>query len=58
MTTTHLPSRIRRRSVPSDNMVRGGHDQEALRFLKRTRKMSRQEALLEVAKIRMRLGMV
>ena len=39
-------------------MVRTGMAKEAVRFLKKTRKMSQQEARMEVAKIRMKLGMV
>ena len=32
-------------------------DKEAIRFLKKTRKMSAAEAVMEVATIRMKLGM-
>jgi hypothetical protein len=39
-------------------MVRTGSEKDAIRFLKKTRKMSQQEAMKEVAKIRMQLGMV
>ena len=39
-------------------MVRTGMDKEAIRFLKKTRKMSQQEAVMEVATIRMKLGML
>jgi hypothetical protein len=39
-------------------MVRTGMDKEAIRFLKKTRKMSQQEAVMEVATIRMKLGMI
>lgn len=38
-------------------LVRGGLEKEALRFLKQTRGMSRQEAMMQVTKIRMQLGM-
>jgi hypothetical protein len=39
-------------------MVRGGFKDEAIRFLKKTRKMSQPEAVMEVAKIRRQLGML
>ena len=39
-------------------MVRSGMDKEAIRFLKKTRKMSQQEAVMKVGKIAMELGMV
>jgi hypothetical protein len=39
-------------------MVKAGMEKKALRFLKKTRKMSQQEAMMQVAKIRMQLGMV
>jgi hypothetical protein len=39
-------------------MVRAGLEKKAIRFLKKTRKMSPDEAEMEVAKIRMQLGMV
>jgi hypothetical protein len=39
-------------------MVRGGMDEEAVRLLQETRRMSRKEALMQVAGIRMQLGMV
>ena len=39
-------------------MVRGGYKDEAIRFLKETRKMSENEATMEVAKIGKQLGMV
>ena len=39
-------------------MVRGGFKDEAIRFLKETRKMSQNDAVMEVAKIRKQLGMV
>jgi hypothetical protein len=39
-------------------MVRGGFEDEAVRFLKRTRRMSHNEAIREVARVRMQLGMV
>jgi 1,6-anhydro-N-acetylmuramate kinase len=39
-------------------MVRGGFEEEAVRFLKRTRRMSQNEAMREVARIRKQLGMV
>ena len=39
-------------------MVRSGMDDEALRFLKKTRKMSQQEAAVEVTMIKMKLGML
>ena len=39
-------------------MVRTGAEKEAIRFLKKTRKMSQDNAAMEVAKIRMQLGMV
>ena len=38
-------------------MVRTGMDQEAIRFLKKTRKMSQQEAVMEVALTKMKLRM-
>ena len=38
-------------------IVRGGLEEEARRFLKRTRRMSQSEAMMEVARIRMQLGM-
>ena len=38
-------------------MVRTGAEKEAIRFLKKTRKMSQSEARMEVAKTRMKLGM-
>lgn len=38
-------------------MVRTGMDREAIRFLKKTRKVSKEEAVMEVATIRMKLGM-
>ena len=38
-------------------MVRGGFEREAIRFLRKTRKMSQNEARMEVAKTRMKLGM-
>jgi hypothetical protein len=38
-------------------MVRTGMDKEAIRFLKKTRKMSQQDAVMEVATIRLKLGM-
>jgi len=38
-------------------MVRTGAEKEAIRFLKKTRKMSRNEARREIAKTRMQLGM-
>jgi hypothetical protein len=38
-------------------MVRGGFEKEAIRFLNKTRKMSKDEAVMEVAKIRVKLGM-
>jgi hypothetical protein len=38
-------------------MVRTGMDKEAIRFLKKTRKMTQQEAVMEVAMIRVKLGM-
>jgi hypothetical protein len=38
-------------------MVRTGAEKEAIRFLKKTRKMSQNEARMEVAKTRMKLGM-
>ena len=38
-------------------MVRSGMDKEAIRFLKKTRKMSQQEAMMEVAQTRMNLRM-
>jgi hypothetical protein len=38
-------------------MVRTGMDKEAIRFVKTTRKMSQQEAVMEVAMIKMKLGM-
>jgi hypothetical protein len=39
-------------------MVRAGYEEEAIQFLKKTRKMPRQKAVMEVARIRMQLGMV
>ena len=39
-------------------MVRSGKEVEAVRFPEQTRKMSRQEAIMQVAKIRMQLGMM
>jgi len=39
-------------------MVRGGMEEDAVRFLKETRRMSRNEAMMQVAEIRMQLGMV
>ncbi len=39
-------------------MVRGGLKDEAIRFLKKTRKMSQNEAVMEVAKISRQFGMV
>ena len=39
-------------------MVRTGMEKKAIRFLKKTRKMSQDNAAMEVAKIRMQLGMV
>jgi hypothetical protein len=39
-------------------MVRGGFDEEAVRFLQKTRKMPRNDAMTQVAAIRMQLGMV
>ena len=39
-------------------MVRGGFKDEAIRFLKETRKMSENEAMMEVARIRKQLRMV
>lgn len=39
-------------------MVRGGLNDEAIRFLKKTRKISQSEAVMEVAKIRRQFGMV
>ncbi len=39
-------------------MVRTGQDKEAIRFLKKTRGMSRSDALVKVLAIRMQLGMV
>ena len=38
-------------------MVRTGAEKNAVRFLKKTRNMSQNEATMEVAKIRMQLGM-
>ena len=38
-------------------MVRGGFEKEAIRLLRQTRQMSRDEAKMQVAKIRMELGM-
>lgn len=38
-------------------MVRTGAEKEAIRLLKKTRKMSQQEAVMKVMKIRMELGM-
>ena len=38
-------------------MVRGGFQEEAVRFLQTTRKMSRSEATMQVATIRTQLGM-
>lgn len=38
-------------------LVRTGAEKEAIRFLKKTRKMSQSEARMKVAKIRMQLGM-
>ena len=38
-------------------MVRTGAEKDAIRFLKKTRKMSQNEARMEVAKARMKLGM-
>ena len=39
-------------------LVRTGKDKEAIRLLKRTRKLSQHEAMLEVATIRMKCGMM
>jgi len=39
-------------------MVRGGMEKEAVRLLQKTRRMSRNEAMTQVAEIRMQLGMV
>ena len=39
-------------------MVRGGMEEEAVRLLQKTRRMSRNEAVTQVAEIRMQLGMV
>lgn len=39
-------------------MVKAGMEKEAVRFLKKTRKMTQQEAMMQVMKIRMQLGMV
>lgn len=39
-------------------MVRGGFEAEAIRFLAKTRRMSENEAMMEVARVRMRLGIV
>ena len=39
-------------------MVRGGMEEEAVRLLQKTRRMSRNEAMAQVAEIRMQLGMV
>jgi len=39
-------------------LVKTGAEKEAIRFLKKTRKMSQQEALLKVMKIRMEFGMM
>jgi hypothetical protein len=39
-------------------MVRTGLDEEAIRFLKKTRKISQQEAVMEVLTIKMKLRMV
>jgi hypothetical protein len=39
-------------------MVRIGQQEEAVRFLRKTRSMSRHEAMIKVAKIRMQLGML
>ena len=38
-------------------MVRTGAEKDAIRFLKRTRRMSQQQAVMEVAKARVELGM-
>ena len=38
-------------------MVRGGLEKQAISFLKKTRRMSRDEAMMQVMKIRMQLGM-
>lgn len=38
-------------------MVRGGFEKEAILFLRQTRQVSRDEAKMQVAKIRMELGM-
>ncbi|MGI6419112.1 MAG: hypothetical protein ACOX1P_25995 [Thermoguttaceae bacterium] len=38
-------------------MVRTGAEKDAIRFLKKTRKMLQQEAVMEVAAVRMKLGM-
>lgn len=38
-------------------MIRMGLDKEAIRFLKKTRKMSQEEAVMEVAMIKTKLGM-
>ena len=38
-------------------MVRTGAEEDAIQFLRKTRKMSQQEARMEVAKTRMKLGM-
>ena len=38
-------------------MVRGGLEEEAVRFLQETRKMSGKDAKMKVAKVRMELGM-
>lgn len=39
-------------------MVRTGLEKDAIRFLKKTCRMSQNEAMMEVAKIRMQFGMV
>lgn len=39
-------------------MVRTGAEKEAIRFLKKTRKMPHEKAMAEVATIRMKLGML
>ena len=38
-------------------MVRMGQGKEAIRFLEKTRRMSRNEAMMQVAEIRMQLGL-
>ena len=39
-------------------MVKAGMEKKAIRFLKKTRKMTQQEAMMKLMKIRMQLGMV